>query len=40
MDSQTEIINTVINKYLYAFVSFTQDNWVNYLLFAKFAANN
>ena len=40
MDSQTKIINAAINKYFCTFISFTQNNWVNYLLFAKFATNN
>jgi len=29
-----------MNKYLRAFVSFTQDNWVDWLPLAKFAINN
>ena len=40
MDSQTKIINAAVNKYLCAFVSFTQNDWVDYLPFAKFTVNN
>ena len=39
-DGQTEIINAAMNKYLRAYVSFTQDDWVDWLPLAEFAANN
>ena len=39
-DGQTEIINAAMNKYLRAFVSFTQDDWVDWLPLAEFATNN
>jgi len=39
-DGQTEIVNAAVNKYLRAFVSFTQDDWVDYLPLAEFAMNN
>jgi len=39
-DGQTEIVNAGVNKYLRAFVSFTQDDWVDYLPLAEFAMNN
>ena len=39
-DGQTEIINVAMNKYLRAFVSFTQDDWVDWLPLAEFATNN
>ena len=40
MDGQTEIINAAVNKYLCVFVSFIYNDWVDYLLLAKFAVNN
>ena len=39
-DGQTEIINASMNKYLWAYVSFTQDDWVDWLPLAEFATNN
>ena len=39
-DGQTEIVNAAVNKYLRAFVSFTQDDWTDYLPLAEFAMNN
>jgi len=39
-NGQTEIINAAMNKYLRAFVSFTQDDWVDWLPLAEFATNN
>ena len=39
-DGQTEIINASMNKYLRAYVSFTQDDWVDWLPLAEFATNN
>src|SRR5205814_2607480 len=39
-DGQTEIVNATMNKYLRAYVSFTQDDWVDWLPLAEFATNN
>jgi len=39
-DGQTEIINAAMNKYLRGYVSFTQDDWVDWLPLAEFATNN
>ena len=39
-DGQTEIVNAGVNKFLRAFVSFTQDDWVDWLPLAEFAMNN
>jgi RNase H-like domain found in reverse transcriptase/Reverse transcriptase (RNA-dependent DNA polymerase)/Integrase zinc binding domain/Chromo (CHRromatin Organisation MOdifier) domain len=39
-DGQTEIVNASVNKYLRGFVSFTQDDWVDWLPLAEFAMNN
>jgi len=39
-DGLTERINTVVEQHLRAYVSFLQDDWVDYLLRAKFAGNN
>ena len=39
-DGQTENANKVMMNYLRAYVSYTQDNWVDYLSDAEFAAKN
>ncbi|EAQ89506.1 hypothetical protein CHGG_06125 [Chaetomium globosum CBS 148.51] len=39
-DGQTEIVNASVHKFLRAFVSFTQDDWVDWLPLAEFAMNN
>ena len=39
-NGQTEIVNAAMNKYLRAYVSFTQDDWVDWLPLAEFATNN
>ena len=39
-DGQTEIVNASLNQYLRAFVSFTQDDWVDWLPLAEFSGNN
>lgn len=39
-DGQTERINSAIEQYLRAFVSFHQDDWVRWLPLAEFAGNN
>lgn len=39
-DGQTERINSLVEQYLRAFVSFHQDDWVRWLPLAEFAGNN
>jgi len=39
-DSQTERINAVVEQHLRAYVSYLQDDWVDYLFLAEFAGNN
>ena len=39
-NGQTEIVNSALNKYLRAFVNFTQDDWVEWLPLAEFSLNN
>ena len=39
-DSQTENANKVMKNYLRAYVSHTQDDWVDHLPMAEFSANN
>ena len=39
-DGQTERINASIEEYLRAHVNYLQDDWVQYLSLAEFAANN
>ena len=39
-DEQTKNANKVIKNYLRAYVSHTQDDWVDYLPMAEFLANN
>ena len=39
-DGQTENANKVMKNYLQAYISHTQDNWVDHLPMAKFSANN
>src|SRR4029077_14898082 len=39
-DGQTEIVNAAVSKYLRGFVSFAQDDWVDWLPLAEFAMNN
>ena len=39
-DSQTKSANRVMKNYLRAYIAYTQDNWVDHLPIAKFAANN
>src|SRR4029077_11395198 len=39
-DGQTEIVNAAVNKDLHGFVSFTQDDWLDWLPLAEFAMNN
>jgi reverse transcriptase-like protein/integrase-like protein len=39
-DGQTERVNASVEQYLRAFMSFHQDDWVDWLPLAEFAANN
>ena len=39
-DGQTENANKVMKNYLQAYVSYTQDNWVDHLPMAELLANN
>lgn len=39
-DGQTERVNSEVEQYLRAFMNFHQDNWVQWLPLAEFAANN
>jgi hypothetical protein len=39
-DGQTERMNAIMEQYLRAYVNYQQDNWVQYLPLAEFAANN
>ena len=39
-DGQTERINAVVEQHLRAYVSYLQDDWVDYLFLAEFAGNN
>ena len=39
-DGQTEQVNQVLEEYLWVYINYQQDNWVNLLPLAKFAYNN
>ena len=39
-DGQTERTNHTMEQYLRAYINYQQDNWVQYLALAEFAANN
>ena len=39
-DGQTENANKVMKNYLRAYVSYLQDDWIDHLPIAEFAANN
>lgn len=39
-DGQSENSNQILEQYLRAYVNYTQDDWVNWLPLAEFAANN
>ena len=39
-DGQTKSANRVMKNYLYAYIAYTQDNWVDYLSMAKLATSN
>lgn len=40
IDGQTEKQNSILEAYLWAFINIKQDNWVRFLLIAKFSYNN
>ena len=35
-----EYVNAVIEQYIWIYILYLQDNWINWLTFAKFTANN
>ena len=39
-DSQTERMNAVLEQFLWAYVSYLQDDWVDWLSLAKFSINS
>jgi len=39
-DGQTERVNVVVEQHLQAYVTYLQDDWVDYLFLAEFAGNN
>ena len=39
-DDQTESANRVMKNYLYTYIVYTQDDWVDHLLITKFATSN
>ena len=39
-DGQTERVNAVVEQHLRAYITYLQDNWVDYLFLAEFAGNN
>jgi transposase InsO family protein len=39
-DGQTERLNAILEQYLRAYMNFAQDDWVDWLPLAEFAANN
>jgi len=39
-DGQTEQVNLVVEQHLRAYVTYLQDDWLDYLLLAEFAGNN
>ena len=40
MGDQTKSTNRVMKNYLYAYIAYTQDDWVDHLPMAKFAVSN
>ena len=40
MNGQTESANRVMKNYLHMYIAYAQDNWVDHLPIAEFAANN
>ena len=39
-DGQTEHINTIIEQYIRIYTSYLQNDWIDWLIFTKFTANN
>jgi len=39
-DGQTEWVNQILEQYLWVYINYQQDNWVNLLPLAEFAYNN
>ena len=39
-DGQTEWVNQILEQYLWVYINYQQDNWVNLLPLDKFAYNN
>ena len=39
-DSQIEHINTIIEQYIRIYTLYLQNNWIDWLIFTKFTANN
>ena len=39
-DGQIKNVNRIIKNYLCAYIAYTQDNWVDHLSMAEFAASN
>jgi len=39
-DRQTEWVNQILEQYLWVYINYQQDDWVNLLPLAKFAYNN
>ena len=39
-DGQIERVNTIIEQYIWIYTLYLQDNWINWLIFTKFTANN
>src|SRR5882672_4027091 len=39
-DGQTEQVNQILEKYLWVYINYQQDNWVSFLPLSKFTYNN
>jgi len=39
-DSQTKWVNQILEQYLWVYINYQQDDWVNLLALAKFVYNN
>ena len=40
MDGQTERVNAIMEQYIRIYTSYLQDDWIDWLAFAEFTANN
>jgi len=40
MDGQTERINAIMEQYIRIYTSYLQDDWIDWLTFTNFTANN